>query len=206
MNEYQLEQSDALRQVSDGLNAMSCRQIKDLRATIAPYIAFREKVDGFLDAHFSAHCTRACFENQKSACCSKDGIIAFWADVVVNACLSGNPRIDQLFETIAHPHWDNKCIFLKPGGCVWKIRPLVCAMFLCDQVQDRVFSADPHKAEQWNALGKEAKAYRWPEKPVLFDALEKIFLDLGCDSSLMFLNKSPGLLRIKQQAGLIDKG
>ena len=53
---------------------------------------------------------------------------------------------------------------------------------------------------------REAKAYRWPEKPVLFDALEKIFLDLGCDSSLMFLNKSPGLLRIKQQAGLIDKG
>ena len=50
---------------------------------------------------------------------------------------------------------------------------------------------------------KQEKSFKWPDRPVLFDDLEKLFLDLGCHSTLMHLNLSPGLLRIKKRAGLI---
>jgi hypothetical protein len=75
-------------------------------------------------------------------------------------------------------------------------------MFLCDQVQDIVLASRPEIASRWQALENEAKGFRWPDRPVLFDLMEQKFIAAGCRSSLMFLNTSPGLLRIKQQAGL----
>jgi hypothetical protein len=52
-------------------------------------------------------------------------------------------------------------------------------------------------------LRRQEKKYKWPDRPVLFDHLEKVFLDMGYRSSLMHLNLSPGLLRVKRAAGLI---
>jgi hypothetical protein len=47
------------------------------------------------------------------------------------------------------------------------------------------------------------KSFRWPDRPVLFDQLEQVFMAVGCRSPLMYINTSPGLLRIKQKAGLL---
>ena len=109
----------------------------------------------------------------------------------------------RLREAIKNPFFADKCIYLSPGGCLWAVRPLVCAMFVCDRIQNEVFSANPADAEHWKALNARAKSFRWPDRPVLFDSLERQFIDMGCDSSLMYLNKSPGLLRVKQKAGRI---
>ena len=62
---------------------------------------------------------------------------------------------------------------------------------------------DPEaEAQTWEELLRVRKRFTWPDRPVLFDHLEKVFLDLGYRSTLMHLNLSPGLLRIKRNAGL----
>lgn len=127
----------------------------------------------------------------------------FWADVAINAFCSESHHIDKLANAIQNPHYDTKCIFLGETGCRFQVRPLVCAMFLCDSVMTEVFSeeGDPLR-HHWQGLQDQAKQFRWPDRPVLFDWLETRFMALGCRSSLMHINTSPGLLRIKQQAGL----
>ncbi len=77
----------------------------------------------------------------------------------------------------------------------------MCAMFLCDQVQQEVFPGERACEKRWDELKHRAQAFRWPDRPVvLFDRLETIFMERGCRSSLMYINTSPGLLRIKRQA------
>jgi hypothetical protein len=49
-------------------------------------------------------------------------------------------------------------------------------------------------------LKQREKHFRWPDRPVLFDDLEKYFMAAGYSSPLMYLNNSPGLLRVKELA------
>ncbi len=74
---------------------------------------------------------------------------------------------------------------------------------MCDTAMKEVFEKDPSAKAKWNEFKIQEKRFRWPDQPVLFDQLEEIFLDAGYCSSLMYLNNSPGLLRIKQRAGLL---
>ena len=203
MNDYQSEQLDALSQVLGALEKFTKCERDQLLVDIAPYVAFRREVDQFTERHFSPLCNSACFQRKRSACCSKDGIVTFWADVVVNACCASTMQIAQLKQAIQAPFFSDKCIYLTPGGCLWTIRPLVCAFFLCDAVQNEVLGACREISEQWSAYKNAAAAFRWPDKPVLFDRLEAVFMAAGCDSSLMYLSKSPGLLMVKKRAGII---
>ena len=200
MNDYQQEQWDALQMAVEQLSLLKTGERQELFQELAPYLAFRSEVDRFLDLHFSAHCTRSCYSNQLSACCSKDGIVAFWADMVVNVCCSSEAAIEKMFEALRSPFNDRKCTYLQADGCCWQVRPLMCAMFLCEPAQEKVFTHDESCKIQWDTLRSRAKAFRWPTRPVLFDRLETFFLDRGCRSSLMFINTSPALLRIKQKA------
>ncbi len=203
MNEYQLEQRDALEQLQKTITCFSGTRKEQLLLAMKPYLDFRRRLDRFSQKHFNAHCTSACFQSKRSACCSKDGIITFWADMVVNTCCGGPAQMALLHEAIKKPHFSDKCIYLAPGGCLWNVRPLVCAMFICDRVQDVVLGASPADSQRWDTFKSCAKSFRWPDKPVLFDYLEAVFIAAGCDSSLMYLHKSPGLLRIKKRSGLI---
>ena len=47
---------------------------------------------------------------------------------------------------------------------------------------------------------RPAGAQTWPDRPVLFDELEKLFIKEGYDSPLMYCHKSPGLLRLKSKS------
>lgn len=76
-------------------------------------------------------------------------------------------------------------------------------MFLCESVMKDVFEKFPEAALKWRQLKKQEKLFKWPDRPVLFDHLEEVFLTAGYRSSLMYFHNSPGLLRIKQQAGLL---
>lgn len=202
MNEYQSEQWAALLLARQLLARMSAEEGDRLKNQILPYLEFRGRVEQFLDAHFGAHCTHSCYTNRRSACCSKDGIIVFWADVVINLLCADEDQVADMEQALRKPFHESKCTYLGAQGCRWRIRPLVCAMFLCDPVRETVFQAEDGVEAQWKTLQQRAQDFRWPDKPVLFDYLETYFMELGGRSSLMHINSSPGLLRIKRQAGL----
>lgn len=202
MNAYQKEQLDALLMIRRHLHELPVAEIEPLKAEIADYLEFRSRAAAFLETHFKEICTEKCYQNQLSACCSKDGIIAFWGDVVVNALVSEKQDLDRLADGIQTPANAFKCIFLAESGCLWQVKPIVCEMFLCDEAENRVFGNDPDALQTWEAFKEEKKRFTWPDRPVLFEKLEQVFIDKGCDSSLMYIHKSPGLMRIKRNRGI----
>ena len=204
INSYQQEHIETLRLVRSGLGLLSPKAVQGLRNLCEPYMAFRQEVDHFLACYFSDVCTRNCYESRLSACCSKDGIIAFFADVVVNALASTNAQLDQLEMALGLPNDRFKCVYLSNNGCLWAVKPIVCQMFLCDSAQKTVFLNTPGVEDNWKHFREKEKVFKWPDKPVLFDRLEKAFLDLGIDSPLMYFHHSPGLLMVKQKAGLLN--
>lgn len=203
MNDYQQQQWDALQLAQEALQALDDVERRDLESDLGEYLRFRGQVDLFLDTHFGTHCTAGCYENQRSACCSKDGIITFWADVVINLLRSDAGGIAEMERALSDPTYTHKCTYLGRSGCRWAVRPLGCTMFLCDEAKTAVFEDETGELQrQWEMMNEQAKAFRWPDRPVLFDRLETLFMERGCRSPLMYINTSPGLMRIKKQAGL----
>ena len=198
MNEYQKEQLAALQMIRKHLSELPDSEIDSLKAEVADYLEFRSDVGAFLETHFQDICTEKCYHSQLSACCSKDGIIAFFADVVINALTAENDDLDRLEQAIKHPANAFKCIFLSKTGCLWQVKPIVCEMFLCDDAEKRAFEDDSEAEKQWEAYKEIKKNYTWPDKPVIFEKLETCFIERGYNSSLMYIHNSPGLLRIKQ--------
>jgi hypothetical protein len=203
MNTYQKEQLHALGQIQDRLGCMDGRMRDGLNALIQPYLDFRDELQRYLTTHLGEYCTRACFSSQSSACCSKDGIITFWADHVINACCWDEGAFGRLASAIQSPRYTGKCIYLGLDGCLWKLTPLVCATFVCDRAHAAVLHPHPALGRLWEQYRRQAKAFRWPDRPVLFDQLEEMFMDLGCQSPLMYINSSPGLRQVKIKAGLM---
>jgi hypothetical protein len=203
MSSYQKEQAETLDIVREGLSGLSLKAVNGLRNLCDSYMAFRAEVDAFLTLYFSDICTQSCYQSHLSACCSKDGIVTFFADVVINSLFCSKDQLALLSTALTRPHQGFKCVYLSNNGCLWTVKPIVCAMFLCDAVENTVFLKHPDIAIKWKALKNKEKMFKWPDRPVLFDRLESEFLDLGLDSPLMYLHNSPGLLRIKQKAGLL---
>ena len=202
MNSYQQEQRDALSMVVRHLEQLSADERRRLQKTLKAYLDFRYRVDCFLAKHFQQVCTASCFQSERSACCSRDGIITFFADVVINVLMSESDDLDQLYTVLEAPHKGTKCVYLGGAGCLWRIKPIVCQLFLCDAAAEDVFAQRPDLKKQWEDFKTEAQQFKWPDRPVLFDALEKYFIDAGCRSTLMYLHTSPGLLQVKKKAGL----
>lgn len=197
MNEYQVEQLEALRTVRRHPDAAAGQP--SIKTEIERYLAFRDRTAGFHQAHFEPFCAEKCYFSNASACCSKDGIIVFFADVVINALASSAAELDLLEQAIANPVSPGKCIFLTRSGCLWRIKPIVCEMFVCRAAKTTAFENDPRAAEQWKEFEKERKSFTWPDRPVLFEHLERLFIDIGAESTLMHIHNSPGLLRIKKK-------
>ena len=200
MNDYQEEQLNGLNAVLTYLNAMSDDQRENLRATLADYLDFRRRTGRFLSQYFGHLCNMKCYRNRLSACCSKDGIITFFADIAINARISEERELSSLFRVLEAPSNGFKCVYLSESGCLWRLKPIVCEMFLCDAAMREVFLRKPACENAWHRLLEEKKSFTWPDRPVLFDTLEQAFMDLGCDSPLMYLHKSPGLLMVKKKA------
>lgn len=196
-SEYQKEQQEALGMIRKHLASLTEHELENLRERTADYLEFRQDVDGFLNKYFSSLCTQTCYRNQLSACCTKEGIITFFADGVANVLESSDEQLDGLQERLAFPHQGNKCIYLGDRGCLWQIKPLVCEMFLCTKAEKEVLSRTPAAQKTWEKLKQKEKSFRWPDQAVLFEDLEEMFIKAGYDSTLMYLHKSPGLLRIK---------
>ena len=203
MNSYQKEQLDALILVRSFLTGQSEAQIEGIVKQISTYLQFRQSVDQFLEHNFSQICTANCYQNHLSACCSRDGIITFFGDVMVNALVSTCQQLDVMMQAVQLPQFKRKCIYLSAAGCLWQVKPSVCAMFLCENAQLRVFEGRTHLKRTWDKLKLRERTFKWPDRPVLFDQLEEMVIDGGLKSPLMYLHNSPGLIRVKQRAGLL---
>ena len=170
-----------------------------LKEGLTEYLTFRNAVDTFQEHYLRDICNRKCYQSKLSACCSRDGIIIFFAEVIINALMADSAALERLQDVLTHPHEGFKCVFLGHEGCLWRIKPIVCEMFLCDAAENAVFKEDPVARKRWDALIRQKKEYTWPDRPVLFDTLEQICIKAGYTSPLMFCHNSPGLLRVKRQ-------
>jgi hypothetical protein len=122
--------------------------------------------------------------------------------VVVNALLSSDADLKLLRQTLENdPGGGLKCVYLGIDGCVWRLKPIVCEMFLCDRAKQALTDKDTALGARWQRLLMEEKQFTWPDKPVLFDELEELFLQAGLKSPLMYCHLSPGLRRVKAQGG-----
>ncbi len=200
MSSYQKEQIETLSLIRRYLAECSPQQKERFKSEISDYLLFRRDVDAFLNKYFGSVCTQRCYQQKLSACCSREGIITFFGDVFINTLVSEDHDIDALLALLQKPNNGYKCIYLGNQGCLWRVKPIVCEMFLCNQAKKEVFEQKPWAGEAWKELKKREKCYTWPDRPVLFDALERYFIEAGYSSPLMYLHNSPGLLRIKEMA------
>jgi hypothetical protein len=200
---YNPEQLETLQIVRRHLSSLPRAEMAELRALIGEYRRFRQSLEVFIQERFGRICTDACFRSRRSACCTREGIVVFFGDVVVNALESSAAQLDAMERALDVENRGFKCVFLSDIGCLWQVRPIVCAMFLCDPAMTRVFGKDPDAAARWEAFEARRREFTWPDKTVLFDELEQRFIRVGLRSPLMYLNTSPGLLKVKKKAGLL---
>lgn len=206
MSAYQKEQLAALQMVRAHLKAMPAAKRQMLTDLTAEYRAYRQDVNAFLSAHLARVCTQKCYQSHLSACCSKEGIVTFFADVAINVLVSSEDRILSLIQVLQVPNWGSKCVYLGAGGCRWQLKPIVCEMFICESAQKQVLDPSPTVRQEWEALKQIKKKFTWPDRPVLFDTIEALFIEAGYSSPLMYMHNSPGLLRVKQRAQLKRAG
>ena len=200
MSDYNREQSEAIAMVEHHLKTQSPSELARLKTRIKTYLRFRKEIDQFSQHHFSQICTRKCYQDDYSACCNREGITTFFADIVFNVMMSSDDEIKRLLRVVSIPNHGLKCVYLGKMGCLWRIKPIVCEMFLCEHARNSVFDNEPNARKQWKRLRRREKRYTWPNRPVLFDDLEAYFIRAGYASNLMYFHNSPGLLRVKSLA------
>ncbi|ABK18970.1 hypothetical protein Sfum_3297 [Syntrophobacter fumaroxidans MPOB] len=204
MGEYNQDQWISLQAVRGTCDALAASEVERLKEGCLDYLRFRAGLDRFQDELIAAACRTICFDTGMSACCGFESIFTFFADHVVNTLFSERRETDALFSVLRRANRTGRCVYLGNGGCMWRIRPISCAMFFCDKIKEGILRADPETAERWSALQAMEKEFTWPVKPVLFDDLEKYFLGLGAKSPHMYFHQSPGLLRLKKKSGTGD--
>ncbi len=202
MDDYQKDHAEAFEKIQNHWLSLDASTRSALKVSLSGYLAFRKKVDGFLEAHFRKLCTLSCYQSRLSACCTREGVIVFFADAAVECMVSGRSKIDALMDLLARPNEGFKCVYLGENGCAWHVKPIVCQLFLCGKAEREVLEKDAEAKRGWEVLQDEKKAFTWPDRKVLFDDLEKVFIEAGIDSPLMHFHKSPGLIRVKRLAGL----
>lgn len=205
ISEYNREQEASFRAIGGALEGLPVAEIEGLRESAGPYLRFREDVDSYQSERFDPVCRKACFETGLSACCGFESIYTFFADQTIDFLFSSPEEKATLFEVLNRPNLTGKCVYLGDNGCLWKIRPISCAMFLCDEAKKSAFEKRPEEAAVWGEFRKREKDFTFPDKPVLFDDLETYFIGLGVESAYMYFHRSAGLLRVKEKHGLIDE-
>ena len=205
MSDYNQQQIEAILIVREHLEGLLPTELDWLKKRIYSYLEFRSNVGSFQKKYFADVCSQKCFTSQTSACCGREGILTFFADVLINVLLSTKEEIDTLLQTLVKNTGGYNCVYLNEVGCLWTLKPIVCEMFLCDHAKNTVLTGDDTLSHQWEEFRQQERLYTWPAKPVLFDELEIIFIEVGFDSPLMYLNRSPGLLRLKAKQGLLSQ-
>lgn len=201
--EYNLEQFDAYMTLKAFFDKASADEIAELNIMIAPYLEFRAKASEFLTKSCAEVCGNICFKTGLSDCCMHEGIITFFADWIVNWLVSSKEEIETLFKALFYPLRNDKCVYLGPSGCLWKIKPMNCETFVCKKARAEIFANDSDAERVYEEILTKKKTFSYPDRPVLFDDIEKYFIARGVDSETMYFHKGAGLLMIKRKAGVI---
>ena len=204
VSEYNRDQLDALKIVKTFIKSISSPERKAVKNMIKPYLEFRSEVSSFHEENLSGICTAKCFLSGESVCCNRDGIATLFSDFVINIFYSGSDSLGYMEKRLLEKG-NNKCVYLAENGCLWHYKPIICEMFLCEHAKINMGVKGESVLKKWNQLKEEEKSFTWPDKPVLFDELEALFIKEGFDSPLMYFHKSPGLLRVKFEAGIREK-
>lgn len=192
--EYNREQVRSFHAIRTALADMDSTRLGALRELIEPYLAFRRDLDDFHARHIVGLCDKACFKTGVSACCGFESIFTYFADQVIAWLVSSERERNDLLRVLARPNSTMHCVYLGTRGCIWKTSPISCAMFLCEQAK-RVVAANG--AENWARLQRREKDFTRPDKPILFDDIERIFMEAGVTSPHMYCHRLPGLLKLK---------
>lgn len=201
---YQREQLESFQAIRAGCARLSAVEIAELLKQLEPYLDFRRELAAHQLENFHGFCRDACFTTRLSACCGFESIITFFADQLITYLLSGEDEREGLFQVLQAPNRSQRCVYLGPDGCIWPLPPVSCAMFLCDPLKQAIFAAQPEQRGHWQRLQAREREFTHPDHPVLFDTLERDFLRRGIRTPHMYYHVSPGLLRIKADAGLLD--
>lgn len=199
---YNRQQTDAILMVRRHLAGLSPAEVNRLKQGMAAYLEFRDEVSAFQAENLTGVCTVRCFHDRTSDCCGREGIFTFFADVVVNVLLSTEEQIDGLLETLKGDLGGPDCVYLGDAGCLWRLKPIVCEMFLCRHAREAVLKPGAPLGKRWEDLRRQERLFTLPDRPVLFDDLESFFLEAGLESPLMYFHRSPGLLRLKAKHGV----
>lgn len=204
LSEYNRDQWVSFMAIKSAMETMGERKRTALRNAVEPYLAFRSDLRRFHERFFAPHCATTCFTSARSACCGFESIFTFFADQVITYLVSDADGRERIFEALVRPYRPDRCVYLGPKGCVWTLPPISCAMFYCDEIKERVLQGRPNISGLWQRLRETERMFTYPDRPVLFDAIESVFLALGVSSPHMYFHTSPGLLRIKRKSGLWD--
>ena len=202
VSEYHRDQWHSFKAIEKACRGLLHGELEKLQRSLESYLQFRRTLDGFQEQFFGAFCRTTCYESKLSACCGFESIFTFFADQVITFLLSTPEELEALLHKLEKLNHTGRCVYLGESGCIWRVRPISCAMFVCEQAKQHAFSEEPDTEAAWEKLREAEKTYTYPIQPVLFDDLERIFLDLGVDSPHMYFHKSPGLLRVKARSGL----
>ncbi|MBU0994290.1 MAG: hypothetical protein KJ737_17505 [Proteobacteria bacterium] len=202
MTDYNTEQLETLDMIVNVLPRMPEKEIIELKDSASDYLQFRQDMASFSDTYLAPLCKKKCHDTGLSACCTKDGIITYFTDMVLNVLFSDEKKISILKNTLSRSNTHTTCVYLSEKGCLWTIKPIVCEMFFCDWLIEESSVTDASFARQIEAFRIRQKLYTWPDKPVFFNTVETLFLEKGIESSLMYFHFSPGLKQIKKKAGV----
>lgn len=197
MSRYHKSQMEAIHATFEACEKLDRRSKDLLKDMIFPYMEFRKELQNFNERYFVDYCKRVCFQTARSACCSYESIIVFFADEVINYLFGGRDDFPVILERLNRVVSADRCVYLGKNGCLWTVTPISCAMFFCDDAKKAVFSTFPEAQLKWNELLRREKSFTWPDQPVLFDLIEEFFIKLGINTAHMYCHKSPGLLKVK---------
>lgn len=202
ISQYNKEQIEALDIVCEYIRSVSPETIENHKNDTRDYLLFREKISDFSKKNFDHLCKKKCFDSNLSACCTKEGIITYFADMFINAIFSTEDQLKALETALMHPKDTFACVYLGDTGCLWQIKPIVCEMFFCDFLLHEAEKENPNIKDEVSQLKILQKTFTWPDKQIIFNDIEQLFIKRGYHSSLMYMHSSPGLLRVKKNAGL----
>lgn len=203
ISEYNRDQLSSFRALAQAVEELAAGELNALRRTFEPYLEFRGELDEFFRVYFASTCRERCFDNSLSACCGFESIFTFFADQAITYLESDPEEREALMDALTGPNTSQRCVYLVESGCLWRVRPISCAMFFCEQAKEEVFVKHPEAKAAWRVLQVKEKQFTRPTQPVIFDEIEAYFREKGVESPHMYFHKSPGLLRLKAKSGLL---
>lgn len=205
MSEFNRDQWAGFNAIRKAMEGLPPSELEGLAEKSGQYLDFRRSLDRYQSEHFGPFCHSACFETGLSACCGFESIFTFFADMVIESLFASSEEMRGIFRALEKPNLSRRCVYLGENGCIWRFRPISCAMFICEDATRASFKNRPEAKATWEEYRRREKEFTYPDKPVLFDDIEKYFKNLGVDSVHMYLHRSPGLMRLKQLSGLARK-